>query len=154
MLSLYCNIKHLFETWKYLYKSGSSDDKCIDSQHFGTMRLPHRLQGQKVKSQSDGAGAYCGGHLAAQLVCLEVASVVQLAMNDMIVEFDHCYNNTFMYHCVQVLSTSQVSHCCCSQLAMHSCYVVLMVFTLTAMTGVFLQPSAGQLCSQIQILFF
>ena len=32
------------------------------------MRLPHRLQGQKVKSQSHGAGAYCGGHLAAQLV--------------------------------------------------------------------------------------
>jgi len=32
------------------------------------MRLPHRLQGQKVKSQSHGAGSYCGGHLAAQLV--------------------------------------------------------------------------------------
>ena len=32
------------------------------------MRLPHRLQGQKVKSQRHGAGAYCGGHLAAQLV--------------------------------------------------------------------------------------
>jgi len=32
------------------------------------MRLPHRLQGQKVKSQSHGAGTYCGGHLAAQLV--------------------------------------------------------------------------------------
>ena len=31
------------------------------------MRLPHRLQGQRVKSQG-GAGAYCGGHLAAQLV--------------------------------------------------------------------------------------
>ena len=31
------------------------------------MRLPHRLQGQKVKSQG-GAGAYCGGDLAAQLV--------------------------------------------------------------------------------------
>ena len=31
------------------------------------MRLPHRLQGEKVKSQG-GAGAYCGGHLAAQLV--------------------------------------------------------------------------------------
>jgi len=30
------------------------------------MRLPHRLQGQKVKSQGHGAGAYCGGHLAAQ----------------------------------------------------------------------------------------
>jgi len=34
----------------------------------GDMRLPHRLQGQKVKSQGHGAGAYCGGHLAAQLV--------------------------------------------------------------------------------------
>ena len=33
----------------------------------GHMRLPHRLQGQKVKSQG-GAGAYCGGDLAAQLV--------------------------------------------------------------------------------------
>jgi len=31
------------------------------------MRLPHRLQGQKVKSQG-GVGAYCGGDLAAQLV--------------------------------------------------------------------------------------
>ena len=31
------------------------------------MRLPYRLQGQKVKSQG-GAGAYCGGDLAAQLV--------------------------------------------------------------------------------------
>ena len=31
------------------------------------MRLPHRLQAQKVKSQG-GAGAYCGGDLAAQLV--------------------------------------------------------------------------------------
>ena len=35
------------------------------------MRLPHRLQGQKVKSQG-GAGAYCGGHLAAQLVIAKV----------------------------------------------------------------------------------
>ena len=34
----------------------------------GHMRLPHRLQDQKVKSQGHGAGAYCGGHLAAQLV--------------------------------------------------------------------------------------
>ena len=37
------------------------------------MRLPHRLQGQKVKSQSHGAGAYCGGHLAAQLVTFGTA---------------------------------------------------------------------------------
>ena len=39
------------------------------------MRLPH-LQGQKVKSQG-GAGAYCGGDLAAQLVkfaiCLSIS---------------------------------------------------------------------------------
>ena len=34
------------------------------------MQLPHRLQGQKVKSQGHGAGAYCGGHLAAQLVII------------------------------------------------------------------------------------
>jgi len=33
----------------------------------GHMRLPHRLQGQQVKSQG-GAGAYCGGDLAVQLV--------------------------------------------------------------------------------------
>ena len=33
----------------------------------GHMRLSHRLQGQKVKSQGV-VGAYCGGHLAAQLV--------------------------------------------------------------------------------------
>ena len=31
------------------------------------MRLPHRLQGQKSKSRG---GAYCGGHLAEQLVNL------------------------------------------------------------------------------------
>ena len=36
------------------------------------MRLPHRHQGQKVKSQGHGAGAYCGGHLAAQLVIVVV----------------------------------------------------------------------------------
>ena len=42
-----------------MYKTGSPDDKFVDSH-------PHRLQGQKVKSH--GAGAYCGGHLAAQLV--------------------------------------------------------------------------------------
>ena len=66
VISLYCNFKHLFETWKYLYKSGSSDDKCILA--FWHMRLPHPHQGQKIKSQSHGAGAYCGGHLAAHLV--------------------------------------------------------------------------------------
>ena len=65
VISLYCNIKHLFETLKYLYKSGSPDDKCIDSQHFGTCDSHTDF---KVKSQSHGAGTYCGGHLAAQLV--------------------------------------------------------------------------------------
>jgi len=39
----------------------------------GHMRLPHRLQGQKVKSQG-GAGAYCGGDLAAQLVIARTSS--------------------------------------------------------------------------------
>ena len=68
VISLYCNIKHLFETWKYLYKSGSSDDKCIDSQHFGTCDSHTDFKVRNVKSQSHGAGAYCGGHLAAQLV--------------------------------------------------------------------------------------
>jgi len=34
----------------------------------GHMRLPHRLQGQKVNGQG-GVGAYCGGDLVAQLVC-------------------------------------------------------------------------------------
>jgi len=36
------------------------------------MRLPRRLQGQKIKSQDHGAGAYCDGHLAAQLVKQEL----------------------------------------------------------------------------------
>ena len=40
---------------------------------FWHMRLPHRLQSQKVKSQSHRAGAYCGGHLAAQLVSYTLA---------------------------------------------------------------------------------
>ena len=39
------------------------------------MRLPHRLQRQKVKSQGHGAGAYCGGHLAAQLVCSDMVAI-------------------------------------------------------------------------------
>ena len=71
VISLYCNIKHMFETLKYLYKSGSSDDKCIDSQKFGTCDSHTDF---KVKSQSHGAGAYCGGHLAAQLVIIRVHS--------------------------------------------------------------------------------
>jgi len=42
-------------------------NKCIDSH-------PHRLQGQKVKSH--GAGAYCGGHLAAQLVIIIIIIII------------------------------------------------------------------------------
>jgi len=40
------------------------------------MRLPHRLQGQKVNSQGHGAGAYCGGHLAAQLVVIIIIVII------------------------------------------------------------------------------
>ena len=43
------------------------------------MRLPHRLQGQKVKSQG-GAGAYCGGDLAAQLVDIAVIDIAILTV--------------------------------------------------------------------------
>jgi len=35
------------------------------------MRLPHRLQGQK----SRWGGAYCGGHLAAQLVIIIIITL-------------------------------------------------------------------------------
>jgi len=48
----------------------------------GHMRLPHRLQGQKVKSQGHGAGAYCGGHLAAQLVELSICRRCALTLVD------------------------------------------------------------------------
>jgi len=47
---------------------------------FWHMRLPHRLQGQTVKSQSHGAGAYCGGHLAAQLVIIAGPIVVSVPL--------------------------------------------------------------------------
>ena len=50
---------------------------------FWHMRLPHRLQGQKVKSQSHGVGAYCGGDLAAQLVTVDhkiLSRLVALAL--------------------------------------------------------------------------
>jgi len=43
------------------------------------MRLPHRHQGQKVKSQG-GAGAYCGGDLAAQLVIIIIILMGTLLM--------------------------------------------------------------------------
>ena len=42
--------------------------------------MVHRLQGQKVKSQSHGAGAYCGGHLAAQLVYLAVTTAGEVLL--------------------------------------------------------------------------
>ena len=56
VISLYCNIKHLFETGKYLYKSGSSDDKCIDSQHFGTCdsHTDFKVKRSKVKVKGRG----------------------------------------------------------------------------------------------------
>ena len=41
------------------------------------MRLPYRFQGQKVKSQG-GAGTYCGGDLAAQLVILQIDRILKL----------------------------------------------------------------------------
>jgi len=62
-----------------LYKFGSSDDKCIDSQHFGTCDSHTDF---KVKSQSHGAGAYCGGHLAAQLV-IHSSRLVRLTTLDL-----------------------------------------------------------------------
>ena len=51
------------------------------------MRLPHRLQGQKVKSQGHGARAYCGGHLAAQLVspAKNRQNSLKRALNDSVV---------------------------------------------------------------------
>ena len=51
------------------------------------MRLPHRLQGQNVKSQG-GAGAYCGGDLAAQLVMFVRAFVTY---GKTVVAVSHCY---------------------------------------------------------------
>ena len=68
--------------------------------HRGTpahMRLPHRLQGQKVKSQG-GAGAYCGGHLAAQLVFY--ARQLRRALN------------SFAWRCAAI-SIPQITHSCC-----------------------------------------
>ena len=49
---------------------------------FWHMRLPHRLQGQKVKSQSHGAGAYCGGHLASQLVKAQKVSHFEIKVTE------------------------------------------------------------------------
>ena len=56
VISLYCNIKDLFETWKYLYKSGSSDDKCIDSQHFGTCDSHTDFKVKRSKVKVTGGG--------------------------------------------------------------------------------------------------
>ena len=44
------------------------------------MRLPYRLQGQKVKSQG-GAGAYCNGDLAAQLVIIVMTLQIKCCRN-------------------------------------------------------------------------
>ena len=58
---------------------------------FWHMRLPHRLQGQKVKSQSHGAGAYCGGHLAAQLVTSFIPTLPPWLLTRPVVNFTlHC----------------------------------------------------------------
>ena len=59
------------------------------------MRLPHRLQGQKVKSQG-GAGAYRGGDLAAQLVevCHNLTAVCCRLFKDHLVDLPYssmCY---------------------------------------------------------------
>ena len=54
VISLYCNTKHLFETWKYLYKSGSSDNKSIDSQHFGTCDSHTDFKVKRSKSRGGG----------------------------------------------------------------------------------------------------
>ena len=56
VISLYCNIKHLFSTWKYLHKSGSSDDKCIDSQHFGTCDSHTDFKVKRSKVKATGRG--------------------------------------------------------------------------------------------------
>jgi len=55
---------------------------------------------------------------------------------------------------VQVLCTSLVSQCYYSQLAMHLYCVVLMASMLMAVTGVFLQPSTGELQPPVLIHTF
>jgi len=62
-----------------LYKSGSPDEKCIDSQNFGTCDSHTDF---KVKSQRHGAGAYCGGHLAAQLVKAQKVSHFEIKVTE------------------------------------------------------------------------
>jgi len=41
-----------------------------------TPTLTSRSKGQKVKSQGHGAGTYCGGHLAAQLVIINIHAFI------------------------------------------------------------------------------
>jgi len=62
------------------------------------MRFPHRLQDQKVKSQGHGAGAYCGGHLAAQLVYRE-KSLLDRLLVDYIFRL-HSRSNVWNVHTV------------------------------------------------------
>jgi len=53
------------------------------------MRLPHRLQAQKVKSQGHGAGAYCDGHLAAQLVIIIIITIIIVVAIVMFIIISH-----------------------------------------------------------------
>jgi len=74
---------------------------------FWHMRLPHRLQGQKVNSQSHGAGAYCGGHLAAQLVVNESYSVVTVNKLLMLSDFfSKCLVAYYSCDCQQMTGVS------------------------------------------------
>ena len=72
------------------------------------MWLPHWLQGQKVKSQG-GAGAYCGGDLAAQLVIitLKVKGVMQMS------RLADVYHNTF----AKLLDV-------CKSIHLHPCFLL------------------------------
>ena len=76
------------------------------------MRLPHRLQGQKVKSQG-GAGPYCGGHLAAQLVIIIIIIVecplAQLRALNLCYVNLHCFIFIFLFFfffCLRYLNRS------------------------------------------------
>jgi len=62
------------------------------------MRLPHRLQGQKVKSQG-GAGAYCGGHLDAQLV--STVGLLNLCIDGkLLIETDSSFQISLRLHLI------------------------------------------------------
>ena len=86
----------------------------------GHMRLPHRLQGQKVKSQGHGAGAYCGGHLAAQLV--SSTSRRQAQTSDTTVDQDLPTCLMFI-HCLRSPPITLLLSCVCRPV--YRCYVSL-----------------------------